>query len=280
MRITNRNNLPAPLVAAVSQQRQPAPERISVTELIGPPQIRRLQLEHWEDISEDASDRIWATLGSLMHQLLEGHAGEGHRVEETLSTLVGSTIVTGTFDLYHESGTLTDYKFVSVWTTSDGIKPEWEQQLNLYAELLRRSGREVRSLQIVALYRDWSKTRSFEHGYPPAQVAIFDVPLWTPEACAQFLAGRVSVHTAAEVAECTPEERWERPTKYAVMKHGQKRALKLYDRSQDAEHHAGAGAGLYVETRPGMSVRCESYCRVAAFCPQFARLKQNGGGEG
>jgi hypothetical protein len=127
MRITNDLNLPAPLIAAVSKMRQPIAGQLSVTELINPPQIRALTIRHWEEITEDASERLWAAVGSLMHQLLEIHADiPGHQAERTLSTVVEGVTVTGTFDLYYEDGVLTDYKFVSVWTTMNGVKEEWE----------------------------------------------------------------------------------------------------------------------------------------------------------
>jgi hypothetical protein len=65
-----------------------------------------------------------------MHQMHENHADiPRHQAERTLSTEVEGVNVTGTFDLYYEDGVLTDYKFVSVWTTMNGVKEEWQQQL-------------------------------------------------------------------------------------------------------------------------------------------------------
>lgn len=276
MRITNELNLPAPLIAAVSKTRQPVLGQISVTELISPPQIRALAIKHWDEITEDASERLWAAVGSLMHQLLESHADiPRHQAERTLSTVVEGVKVTGTFDLYYEDGVLTDYKFVSVWTTLNGVKEEWEQQLNLYAHLLRLTGARVETLQIVAIYRDWAKSKAFDLNYPSAQVQTFTIPLWSHEATENFLSERVRLHKRAEEGEalpCTPEERWERPTRFAVMKRGQKRAVRVFDTREEAEGHV-TKAGLYVEERKGLSVRCESYCRVSSFCPQYTRMR-------
>jgi hypothetical protein len=275
MRITNDLNLPAPLIAAVSKTRQPVACQISVTELISPPQIRALTIKHWDEITEDASDRLWAAVGSLMHQMLESHADiPRHQAERTLSTVVEGVNVTGTFDLYYEDGVLTDYKFVSVWTTMNGVKEEWQQQLNLYAHLLRLTGARVETLQIVAIYRDWSKSKAFDSNYPSTQAQTFVVPLWSHDTAEDFLLERVRLHKKAEAGEalpCTPEERWERPTRFAVMKQGQKRAVRVFDTREEAENNV-TKAGLYVEERPGTSVRCESYCRVASFCPQYARI--------
>ena len=281
MRITNELNLPAPLIAAVSKTRQPNVDQISVTELISPPQIRALTIKHWEEITEDASERLWAAVGSLMHQMLESHADiPRHQAERTLQTEVEGVNVTGTFDLYYEDGVLTDYKFVSVWTTMNGVKEEWEQQLNLYAYLLRLSGARVETLQIVAIYRDWTKSKSFDSNYPSTQVQTFTVQLWSSEATENFLLERVRLHMKAEAGEilpCTPEERWERPTRFAVMKQGQKRAVRVFDTREEAEGNV-TRASHYIEERPGSSVRCESYCRVAYFCPQYARMRSEQGG--
>ncbi|HEX8556717.1 MAG TPA: PD-(D/E)XK nuclease family protein [Pyrinomonadaceae bacterium] len=280
MIITNKTNLPAPLVSVVSQERMPRPDVISVTQLIGPPQIRLLTLNHWGELEEDASDRIWSTMGRLMHQLLESHARiEGHRAEGFRETEVGGVRVTGVFDLHDDAGTLTDYKFVSVWTTADGLKPEWVAQLNVYAELLRRSGATVRRLQVAAIYRDWSKGKALGGGgYPPAQVQILPAPLWESERASAYMAERVRLHLAAqagEAVECTPAERWARPPKFAVMKTGRQKAVRLYDVAEDARGRAAEeGKGYYVQERPGASVRCESYCSVSRFCPQYARLRE------
>ncbi len=39
------------------------PFDISVTSLIGPPKIFQLRKRHSEEITEDASDRVWTLLG-------------------------------------------------------------------------------------------------------------------------------------------------------------------------------------------------------------------------
>ena len=275
MQITNLTGLPQPLVSAVSQKREPRPGQISVTELINPPQMRALTLKHWAELTEDASDRIWATMGQLMHKLLEEHgrASEEHLIEHTLAAEVEGLTVTGTFDLYRRDGVLTDYKFVSVWTTIDGVKREWEQQLNLYAELLRRHNHPVKRLELVAIYRDWSKMRAQDSSYPQSQVSVFEVPLWPEDEARKFLEERVRLHRRAEEGnfiECTSEERWERSTKYALMRRGRKSALRLFDTHEEASA-AVTQSDQSVVTRPGSSIRCESYCAVSAFCPQHAR---------
>jgi hypothetical protein len=129
----------------------------------------------------------------------------------------------------------------------------------------------------VAIYRDWSKPEARRSpDYPQAQAATFELPLWPREKARSFIAERVRVFQKAangELPECTPEERWEKPTVYALMKDGAKRAVRLYDNEKDAADHASTGKNLRVEKRKGESTRCELYCSVAPYCSQFQATK-------
>jgi hypothetical protein len=70
-----------------------------------------------------------------------------------------------------------------------------------------------------------------------------------------------------EIPPCSPEERWERPSKFAVMKEGRQRAVKLYENESEARARAQElGAGYFIEHRPGESVRCQNYCVCSGFC--------------
>jgi hypothetical protein len=255
---------------------KPTSHTIRTTELIGPPQIRRLRQEHWEEIEEDASDRVWALFGSLAHAVLEKHAPldalaeEGLNIE--LTTPSGRTwIVTGTPDLL-DGDTLTDYKTTSAWTLvyHDGGRDEWERQLNVYAHLYRAHRFTVSRLQVVAILRDWSASQAAKSpDYPVAPIVTLDIPLWWPEACEAYITERLEAHSQATPAPCTDEERWAKPTTYAVVKAGRKTAIRvLEDRACADVLAVELGAGHTVEVRPGESVRCAGYCAVALFCPQ------------
>lgn len=281
--ITNNLNLPEPLVRAVSRHpHERVPGRISVTELIQPPQIRALTLSHAGEINEDAGDRIWALLGTLLHGVLERNA-KGLKdtiAEEALEAEVLGWTVVGHYDLSEmllDGECLTDWKLTSVWSVKDGVKPEWEQQLNCYAQLIRLSGRIVDQLQIVAIGRDWSKAKArYDQSYPQQQVKVLSVPLWSPEQASAFLEDRVALHQKAEQGhydDCTAEERWAKPAKWAVMKVGQKKAVKLYDEPQAAKRHASQSDAFSVVARPGESIRCSAYCAAAPFCRQWKRIQ-------
>lgn len=281
MQLQNRLGLPAPLVRALTREPRPrVPGRISLTELIQPAQIRALTVRHGAEILEDASDLIWALLGTLLHGALEGYADrlQGEIPEEKLVMEILGWTVVGKYDLSEmvlDGELLTDWKLTSVWSMKDGFKLEWEQQLNCYAQLVRHAGRNVDQIQIVAIGRDWSKNKArFDKDYPQEQVKVIAVPLWTAEETLEFITERVRLHQEAEKGiwpDCTPEERWARPTQWAVMKKGQKKAVKLYESKHAAEW--AVAKDQYIVERPGESVRCNAYCAVANVCPQKAKME-------
>ena len=73
MKLTNKLNLPQPLVDAVKNDSYTKGEKadVSVTQLIGPMQQIFLKRKHWDELEEDVSDLIWALLGQTMHTILE-----------------------------------------------------------------------------------------------------------------------------------------------------------------------------------------------------------------
>lgn len=269
MKITNRRNLPFPLVAACAP-REPRPDRISVTQLIGPPRIRTLSLEHWDEIEEDAADRLWAVMGSAMHALLEQHGSSDALTEERLEARLvreGASypVLSGRPDYYDADGVLWDWKFTSLWALKDGVKPEWSRQLNVYAWLFRMHSFEVKALRVCAVFRDWSKSDAMK-GLPPAQV--YEVEMLEHTTVEDYICARLDLFASDPMALCTPEERWDTPPIFAVMKQGNKRAIKLCDTREDAEREMieRGTKGGYVQERPGRSIRCEQYCPVAKFC--------------
>lgn len=292
MRITNHTGLPEPLVKAVDvPPRIYPPKTVSVTTLTRPAQIQGLTKLHDDQITEDAADRMWALLGTLLHDVLERHA-RGLRdtiAEQRLELEIDDWTITGQYDLSElilEGETLTDWKLTSIYALKESdAKPEWEAQLNCYAALLKHHGRNVTKAQIVAIGRDWSKMRAKrEPDYPQKGVVIKPVTLWEPNKVYAYMKHRLMLHKNAQAGiwpDCTPEERWERPAKWAIMKKGNKKATKLCDDSSEAKRWidnnvADSHLHLYnIEERPGQSIRCESYCAVSEFCRQYDNIRRN-----
>jgi len=273
MKITNHANLPQAIVDAVTNDSYSKGDaHISVTGLLRPPRLAVLEKCHEDEITEDVSDRIWSLLGQSIHGILE-RANRIAIAERRLSMNVEGWIVSGSMDLYEDDkGNLHDYKVTSVWKLIKGDFGEWEDQLNLYSVILRHHGHKVEKLQVIAILRDWSKREAErDANYPQAQIVTINIPLWTEENAMKFMRERIILHKQAQVAlpQCTPKDRWAQPDVYAVMKPGRKSAVKLYETMELAEAHAICEKGLYVIHRPGQSVRCKSYCRVAKFCTQY-----------
>jgi len=284
VRITNNHNLPRPIVSAIEKmasRRPSAGNDISVTRLIGSPQIRRLEAEHFDKIEEDASGRVWALLGSAVHAILETADTKDYLSEESLGAMRGGWLIRGRPDLLSSDGVLTDYKVTSVWSVIYG-KDEWETQLNMYAWLYSQAGFTVNSVQVIALMRDWVQRRKGEDGYPDCQIVTIDIPLWESSKCEQYIDSQLARHGMPD-SKCTLQERWAKPDSYAVKKHGNKRAIRVFDHKPEAEAYI-AGLDdqkfLHIEERQGDKfARCKQYCSVAKFCEQYKGGVANGQGD-
>jgi hypothetical protein len=291
VKITNRLGLPQPIVEVLSADNYSKGDAdFSVTELIDAPRQKQLVKRHANEITVDCIDLIYQFDGKAVHALLEGAdvPEDIGLIEHRLSVEVTGYTVSGAIDYYDvKRGVIQDYKRVSTWEVVMGIKEERHKQLNLYAHLARESGWVVNGLEIVYLFRDWSEARSLrELDYPKDRAMRVDIPLWHPSETLSYLEERVSLHATASVTpddsllRCTKDERWEDDTTFAVMKHGNKRALAATDKKGQKFNTHGAAARwvqenrphdtqIYIETRRGEPRRCLKYCQAAPFCNQW-----------
>ena len=276
MNITNMHGAPESILQAVTADPYTKGEAdFSVTELIKPPQINRLWAEHENKISMDVRDEFWKLLGRGVHNVLEQYS-DGGVSEERHFAKVGDLTVSGAIDLV-SNGMVTDYKVTSTYSVMKGLKPEWEQQLNMYSWLLRQNDISSSSLRIVALCRDWIKSRSDRsQKYPASPIVILPVPKWPDEQQDQYIEERVRVHMDESTIPCTSEERWARG-RYMVTGTGVKlKKPKLFDTlreasvwTQEKENPIKGIAYQITETTPTY-VRCEgNWCGVRDFCPQY-----------
>lgn len=262
MKIINRFNLPQSIVNAVSYNGIKNEKRLSVTDLIGSPLVRQLKMKHWDELESDVSDMLWALLGSATHYILQKGAPKSSLSEQKIEVEKGGFAIVGVPDIYHDE-VLSDYKITSCYSFILGDKPEWEQQLNVYAWLLEHCGFPVKKLEINAILRDWMKSKTISDDYPPIPFQMVDIPLWPKEKIDKYIEERVGLHSLP-AGECTSAEKWERPTVYALTKNGAKRATKLFDSLEEANKNCDKG--FSVITRPGICVRCQDYCIVNRFC--------------
>jgi hypothetical protein len=291
-KLTNKYGLPQTLVNFANRNTYSrGNSHISVTQLIGSPRVRLLTQKHEDEIVEDVSDRLWALIGTALHEVVEQGADENNRAEERLFIEHDGWWISGGVDLQSirlsEEATLkckiSDYKLTSTYNVING-KSDWEKQLNSYAHLARKTKNyEIEGLAINAIMRDWMRARAkTDPNYPPAPMQVIEIPLWSPEAAEQYFNERVKTHKEAEALmdwndppECTPEERWYSPGQLAVIKDGRKRALKLFDPDQkeEAEEYAKENKATVVE-RPGQNKKCAEFCAVSEWCSQWSALRQ------
>lgn len=270
--LTNVHGLPEALVKAV--QNDPYSNGgadISVTALIDAPQRRALLRTHGSEVTTDVSERIWALLGQAVHHILE-RAGTDTLVEQRLFAEVEGWTLSGQFDRLHlASQTLSDYKVTTTFKAKGD--PSWTRQLNILRWLAHANGLRAEQLEIVAIFRDWRATEAERNPeYPQAPVQVIPVDVWPLEQTLAYIRERVRLHqqtrTAVDPAAfppCTDDERWYSGDSWAIVKPGGKRALRVL-----TEQPTDIPDGYVVEHRPGRYRRCESYCEVAPFCPQWA----------
>jgi len=245
MKYTNKHDVPIEVIRAVQNDPYTKGDGVvlSVTQLIKSPRIVALQARHDEDISVDYRDEVFKLLGKAVHTVLENANAKDENIvqEKRLFAEINGWKISGQTDtLSLEEKLLTDYKCTSVYAlTSD--KPEWEQQLNLYAWLWRKHGFEIERLRIMTILRDWRRSeadRKFD--YPQTPVVSIDIPLWGFVRQTAFVEERVALHQAAlegDLPDCTDEDRW---------------------------------------LRRGKNIRCEgNWCLVAPFCSQWQAIKES-----
>ena len=281
MKITNKFNLPDTIVNVLKRPTYTKGKaNISATELLSPPRIVQLKREHWDDIEEDASSMVWSLFGSAIHTVLEHGKDDHHLVEERLHAQVDGWKISGAIDLQEveEDGiVISDYKTTGAWSVMNE-KEDWHNQLNIYAWLVETvKGKPVKKLQIVAIIRDWAKRDTVKEGYPQAPIVVLDIPLWDYAKREEFIKSRVAEHsnayfeseTEGALPPCTPDDMWEKPTRWAIIKPGNVRAKSVHDKEEEAQHQLNQLKGYVIEVRPGERSRCENYCSVSKFCSQY-----------
>ena len=279
MKVTNELNLPQALVDAVSLEKHNEPGEVSATTLIKGVKEILLTDRHWDEITVDVKDSMWALWGTATHKLLEKEY-DGTFTEEKFEEKVNGLTVTGRVDCYDmEHETLYDYKTTSAWKIVYKNFEDWYMQGMIYAWLLSKKGLKVNKCKFVAILRDWSETESKRKAdYPASPVYIyeFDVSDADLKSVEEVIIQKVAqIEKSKDIAddelpECAKNERWTSADIYAVMKKGRKTSLKNFDNEEEAEKMATElGENHYVEVRPGTDKKCTRYCACCEFCSYY-----------
>ena len=284
MKVTNKLNMPAAFVNAVSTARHNAAGCFSATTLNKGAKEIILSDRHFDEITVDAADSVWAVWGTAVHALLESQPDNNFH-EESFKVPVSNSFVTGQVDSYDmENGVINDWKTASVWKVQFNDFKDWRAQGLTYAWLLQQSGLEVKKCRFVALLKDHSKTKAkTDSSYPQSPVFIYEFDVTAAdmeETAARILAKVQEIESAYKLDDdaiepCSAEERWADGEKWAVMKNGRKSAVKVFDNQLDADAMAGEmGNAYYVEHRPAISRKCGDYCKCKEFCNFYKAMNK------
>lgn len=283
MIITNNNNLPSPVYNAVCSHEHRGGD-YSASMLYKSPRQVWLGKRHDEEIEKDASDMIWALLGTSLHSILEEGTGDNDLTEEYMQTSVLERTLSGSSDLLTEVAggyKVSDYKVISVWSIIyESSMKDWTKQLNTYAYLFSESGFEIKKLEIVAFIRDWQKSKSLvTHNYPKSQVQVINIPLWSKAQTEKYITDRIALFESYrdisddELPECTREELWQTDDVWAIKKEGRKGAVKLHNSAESANKHLDTLDNKHsIEHRVGIAKRCD-YCDGKQFCSQYKSIQ-------
>lgn len=281
MTITNRNGLPEAMVRACETTAHNKPGNISATTLLKGVKEILLTNRHWDNMTDDVSDRIWAIFGTAVHSMLE-HETPDTFAEEYTALKIGDYTVTGRIDCYNmKDAVIEDYKTASTWKIIFKDFDDWYKQGMIYAYLMRKNGFDVKRCRFIAMLKDWSKSKAkHDASYPdsPVYVHQFDVTEKGIEEIEAFIVEKLNAIKLCEtfgddeITECTKEERWAKDDVYAVMKAGRKTAIKLYGNEDEAKMRADDENG-YVEKREGVSTKCLEYCSCCDYCNFYKSLK-------
>jgi hypothetical protein len=254
----------------------------TASQLVKPDRIDKYTKQHWEEMEEDVSDRLWAFQGQTKHIVLERIAKsnpERYFVEQRWSTMLGKKKISAMSDLFDkETRILYDWKETSVWKFILGDTREWEEQANINLFLMRVNDYQVDKLINVAMLKDWkarlARTTKRED-YPQCALHVMPLPMWSVGEAQDFINKKIAMREESgdNPPVCTKRERWQRDAVYALMKKGNKRAIRLYDNKDQAEGvarfreaSAKPGEKFYIEERPTEPVRCLDFCPVQQWC--------------
>ncbi len=278
MKYTNRFGLPETLVKVITFDDYDPHADYSISQLVNPVRITQLRKRHDSEIETDVSEMIWLLLGNSVHYILDKAAGINDLAEERLHATIGGKKISGKADLLQDD-TIWDYKVTSVWSAVFEPKgrDEWHTQLNGYRWLYSIAGFDVKALRICEILRDWQKSKRYEDGYPQIPVKVLGIPFGDVVPYLEQMVGRneqVKILPDSELPMCTPEQRWDKPTTYAIMRAGQKKAVRVFD-----TYPSDIPGGCTVVTRQGKSTRCQEYCDVADFCDYGIKVRKEANGE-
>jgi len=280
MIITNNLGLPQAFVEMAKRDYEYEPNEYRVTSLLKGVRETILERRYQDQIEQDVSDMIWLLFGTAVHNILEHHEEGDEEIKESRVKIpIGDYVLSGQFDLYNaKTKIITDYKTCSVWKVIYEDYEDWKKQLLIYAYMLRSIGFPVERGEVIAIMKDHSKSQAKRKAdYPelPVKKVMFafkeedftNIEGWLKEKFAEI--SEAEKLPDEELPICTPEERFNSGDKFAVMKKGRKRAMRVLDSKEEAENWKEQNSGDFIEVRKGEDKKCADYCSACEFCNYY-----------
>lgn len=319
MKITNKFNLPSFLYERLAKDYYKGGKMnentFSATEILNSPTYIWLKKRHAHEVEVDVMSLLYSVQGSIAHLLMDQGTDVEDALgdEERLKYKYGDLTLSGGFDRYDAEGHLWDFKYTNVWSEIYKDKyPKWEQQLNIYAFLLRQIGFEPKLATIIELFRDWSIGQYQKNQPYPLPIELIDFPIWDEEKQRKFIHNRLDYidsfrHLSDEqLPPCSMEDRYQKPTRWAAVKKGNKRASSVLDSRDEAIEYIAKALGykidknmtdeeltrkigqyFNIEERPSVPNKCIdrvlskdgtivniTYCPYNQWCPWWQKNKE------
>jgi len=291
MKYTNKHDFPDFVVQWLENDDYDYDENtLSATTLMQPSRMHALKNKYHDQLEIDVSDVIASRYGTAIHDSVEKVNLKNCVQEKRLRKGVMNKIITGKFDILKEIDStrheLIDIKSTSVWSFIYGSNEEEHiKQLSIYRWLANNNSYTViQRAKIWMIFTDWSKAKALQDPkYPQTRIVVKEIDLWAEEETLKYIGLRIALfNTVSQLDEkdmplCTDEELWAEADKWALIKEGNKRALKVFETEAKAVDHQESLPGnlkYNVVHRPGGVKRCK-YCLVRKFCSQYKQLVES-----
>jgi hypothetical protein len=259
---------------------------LSTTSCIEPPRIRVLGQRHDQQIVIPASTLVPSFIGTCVHKEIDRYGKvleiDGEQTEKEFIIDISGIKFSCKADWYTtHNKEVGDYKVTPVWsyTFNPNGKPEHIQQININAYMARANGYSCDNGWIEMIFNDWKLSAArHDSKYPPRVQKISMFKLWDDKEAKAFIEDRISLHLKAEkdpddtLLSCTSKEQWRKDHVWAVIKKGNKKAVRgglCTTESEAKELVKKLGSGHRIDERHGERTRCEYYCNVQQWCNQY-----------
>lgn len=208
------------------------------------------------------------------------HPGEDPQfdiyLEQRTAKAMGKWIISGKFD-FVRNGRVKDIKTTK---TYNWIKGSNDEKYRLQGSIYRWLNPEIITddfIDVLMLFTDWSPLQALvDKEYPKSNLMVRTLPLLSIPETERWIINRLAEIDKYEGAhqdtmpQCTPEELWMDPPKYAYYKNPKaKKATRVYDTPQEANAHKARDGdpGSKVVERKAEPKFCK-FCDGRSICLQ------------